>query len=582
MRSRLGVTLIAGLVLAGVGGTAWAQGGGGGTDIGLSEREWPLISLNVNQIHQLGAHGANVVVAVVDSGVNPNQPDLAGSLVPGADFSKNQPLDSPGSDTNDIDTQDGHGTGMSSIIAAHGHVEDGTDGQPTAGVIGLADEAKIMPVRVGTGIGESDMDSNIANGIRWATLHGARVINLSLAGPGTSFAEEQAIQQAIDDNVVVVAAAGNDGQKGDPLENPADVPGVVAVSGVDSSGNFWPDSEHADYVAIAAPSKAIVAAGYGASYIIADGTSGGTAYVSAEAALIIGLHPNWTAGQVIRVMLSTATPGPGQKAGTRTEYFGYGIMNPVKALQAAAPSQTSDPLLAAPTDQPMSAPPTQDAGSGGLPDPDTPVNASGSAGNSSSTGLVVGGAAGVAAVLAVIAGLIAASSARRRRLAAAGAADYGTPYGVGVGYPGNLDSYRYQGPYRGPYQNHYQSPFDAHPPEPLAAQEPGAGYGPPSPGAAQPQPQAPSPAPNPPPVPGYQYPNQGANPWQNQVPQPSAGYPGAGQPDLQQGNQPPAGPPPWPAAPPNTVPPNTVPPNPGPPQGNEPPPGPRLYPPGRS
>jgi subtilisin family serine protease len=455
---RRGLAVLAGLVLAGTANTAWAQGGGSDTDV--PGAEWPLQTFGVSQIRALpGGHGTGVVVAVVDSGVDAGQPDLAGALVPGADFSGGQPLNAPGSDTSDLDTSEAHGTAMATIIAGRGHRDNGQ----LAGMIGLADQAKIMPVRVGNG--SSDQDSAIANGIIWAAQHHANVINLSIGFTEMGSVVQQAITEAESDNVVVVAGVGNSGNSGDPTEYPAGFPGVVAVSGVEQSGGFWPDSESGSYVALAGPAQGVVTAGPG-DYVKADGTSDATAYVSAEAALVIAAHPGWTAGQVIRAMISTATPGPGQSAGTRSDQYGYGIMNPYGALKAPTPSQTTNPLLASATTQPVTNPPasgpTQNTAVSGGSQPTAPPAATSGSSSSSNTGVIIGGVAGGVVLLAIIITVIAVNSSRRRRaVMPTGPGGFGPPPGMGPGMP-------YQSPNPPPPAGGYPGgpfPTDGQPPQ---------------------------------------------------------------------------------------------------------------------
>ncbi|HEV7862996.1 MAG TPA: S8 family serine peptidase, partial [Acidimicrobiia bacterium] len=138
----------------------------------------------------------SMVLAIVDSGVQLNHPDLASRLVPGYDFVNNDP--SPDDDF-------GHGTMVAGIAAAITN-----NGQ---GVAGGMWRGKIMPVKVLDNHGSAN-DDDIAAGITFAVDHGASVINLSLGGPGASTTLQTAVDYATSHNVVVVAAAGNDGTKG--------------------------------------------------------------------------------------------------------------------------------------------------------------------------------------------------------------------------------------------------------------------------------------------------------------------------------------------------------------------------------
>ncbi|HEY0399920.1 MAG TPA: S8 family serine peptidase, partial [Acidimicrobiia bacterium] len=161
----------------------------------------------------------SMILAIVDSGVQLNHPDLAGRLVPGYDFVNNDT--SPDDDF-------GHGTMVAGIAAAITN-----NGQ---GVAGGTWRGRIMPVKVLDSSGSAN-DEDIASGITWAVDHGASVINLSLGGPGASTTLQTAVDYATRHNVVVVAAAGNDGTKGVTAATtphyPAACDGVISVGATD-------------------------------------------------------------------------------------------------------------------------------------------------------------------------------------------------------------------------------------------------------------------------------------------------------------------------------------------------------------
>jgi thermitase len=205
-----------------------------------------------------------VVVAVIDSGVDPNQPDLQGALVPGADFA-----DSSGSTAD----QYGHGTMVAGVIAARGD-----NGQ---GVAGVCWTCLIMPIKVLDANG-SGTATGIAAGIRWAADHGANVINMSvvLSGPDADVAA--AISYAHAKGVLVVAAAGNSGS-GDATY-PAAYPFVVSVAATDDADQLYPWSTHGSWVTLAAPGCTVTTT-LGGGFGSFCGTSAAAPVVAGLAAL---------------------------------------------------------------------------------------------------------------------------------------------------------------------------------------------------------------------------------------------------------------------------------------------------------
>lgn len=288
----------------------------------VRDRQWHLSSLGITAAQRTSA-GAGSVVAVVDTGVDRHS-DLVSNLLAGADFS------APDGGTGQID-QDGHGTAMASLIAGHGH-------GPNDGALGIAPRAKVLPVRVAASDG-LDRDE-LAEGIEWAADHGSQVINLSV-DTADSPALKRAIQHAMDRDVVVVAAVGLPGGLG-KIPPPARYPGVVAVSGVDQAGNLTA-SQLGPEVAVAAPAKDIVHATKDGGYSIGTGTSDATAIVSGVVALIRARYPDMDAANVINRLISTADDKgpPGRDTG-----YGFGVVNPVRALTADVPPVATNPLLA--------------------------------------------------------------------------------------------------------------------------------------------------------------------------------------------------------------------------------------------
>ncbi|MFD8480919.1 S8 family serine peptidase [Kitasatospora sp. NPDC059673] len=426
-----------------------------------AEKVWPI------------SRGEGVIVAVIDSGVDADHPDLTGQVLPG--------LDLTGAGTDARNDTDGHGTGMASNIAAHGHGDN-------EGAMGLAPKAKILPIKIDWTSGAKDSSAaDIAKAIRFAVDNNAKVINMSFGGgASTGDGYKEAINYAIQKDVVLVASSGN--TAGIPVENPGCFPGVVAVSGVAESGDMWEKSTTGPQVTVAAPAVNIYHANQKKGYSAGDGTSDAAAYVSGIAALVRSKYPNLSAGQVInRIIKSTAKPDG--KGSFPNDQYGYGIASPGGAL-AANPQVDNgpkeNPLLKRATcsDQPAS---TTSASPGtGASDPaQAPPAGNGatspqaSSDSKSSNGMLIAVGGGVLALVVIV---VIVLLVRRSK-----GGNGGGPGGsAGPGGPGGGPGYGY-------------------PP-----QQPG-GYGQPQPGQGYP-PQPPYPqqqAPYPP-----QQPPAGGNPYQ--------------------------------------------------------------------
>lgn len=409
-----------------------------------SSQQWALDYLKASQDWQI-SKGSNVTVAVLDSGVS-SIPDLRNQVVSGADFSNG--TTSSGDGKTDTDN-DGHGTGMASVIAGNG-----------VNVSGLAPATKILPVRVASGTGDF-LPSNIAAGIHYAIRQHAGVINLSIGNPQDLGPDvSSAIGQAVAANIVVVAASGNQDNGSTDVQYPAAYPGVIAVGAVDQSGQIWSQSSYGPRVTLTAPGVQIYRDNNFGQQGTSSGTSEATAYVSATAALIRSAHPDWSAGQVIRDLISTADPGSGQTAGQHSDQYGYGIVDPLKALQASAPSDKSNPLLGSPTSATPGAGASAGAGAGSTA---TPVAA---APASSHTGLIIAIIVGVVVIVALILLIVVRSRGGR--------GGPKPPAGPGPG-PG-----QYGGGYQQtPYPNQQQSPpYPQHPQQNPYGQQPQSPQGP--------------------------------------------------------------------------------------------------------
>ncbi|MCW2943982.1 MAG: peptidase and in kexin sedolisin [Actinoallomurus sp.] len=297
-------------------------------------QQWTLGALHIPRAWKY-SRGNGVTVAVLDTGVDGHQPDLAGRVIDGPDFTGH--TRKPG------DRYWGrHGTSMASIIAGHGHGPGGT-----AGVMGVAPDAKILSIRVTwelTDPARSDhtqVDHSrdaIAEGIRYAADHGAQVISMSLGG-GKQFydgnaLEEAAIKYALGKGLVLVASAGNDGGGANRRNYPAAYPGVIAVGAVDRAFRPAKFTNRHTYVSVAAPGVEIVSADVaGHGYILGTGTSSSAAFVAGMSALVKARYPNLTPPEVKQALEEGATHRPPDGRSTK---IGTGVADALGALRAAA------------------------------------------------------------------------------------------------------------------------------------------------------------------------------------------------------------------------------------------------------
>ena len=198
----------------------------------IRDAEWHLGFLNVAEAHTY-SQGEGVVVGVVDTGVDAGHPDLAGSVLPGKDFS--------GTDGDARQDIDGHGTAMAGLIAAHGRT------------LGVAPRAKILPIRSST----NSLGAGSANeALEWAIDSGVRVLCLAFIQediPQT----KRAIERAVANDIVVVAGVGNEPRL-PGFDYPAAYPGVVGAAGVDKNGTHATISVASASAMLAAPAEKIV------------------------------------------------------------------------------------------------------------------------------------------------------------------------------------------------------------------------------------------------------------------------------------------------------------------------------------
>lgn len=277
--------------------------------------------------------GAGVTIAVIDTGVDGSVGELRGVVVGGTDVS--------GQGSADGQTPVGsegrqHGTMVASLAAGRGTA-------PGAGVIGSAPEASLLSISIAFGDGV-DSDTEIADAVRWATDHGADVINMSLTRNTLDWPEswDDAFLYAMDHDVVIVAAAGNRGSGTTEVGAPATMPGVLTVAGVDANGTAsWDASAQGISIGVAAPSESLVGVVPGGAHVIWSGTSGATPIVAGIVALVRAAHPELDADNVIQRVVATARDaGP---PGADFSY-GYGLVDASAAVSAQVATVSENPM----------------------------------------------------------------------------------------------------------------------------------------------------------------------------------------------------------------------------------------------
>ncbi len=262
----------------------------------LYGQQWALPRIGWPQVREGGAPSGASVVAILDTGVDANQSDLAGQIIDGTSFVDGS---APGSDAN------GHGTWMAGIVAAT------TDNGAGIAGVGLG-SVRVMPVTV-IGPDGTGRDGDIINGIVWAVDQGADVILMAFSSRGYSAALQSAVDYAWQHDVVLVAAVGNDASAG--ATYPAGDAGVMGVSATDVGDQLWPSSNTGPDVFLAAPGADILTTARNGGYETISGTSAAAAYVAGAAALLRADEEGLSNGVIVG-RLARAAAAVGSQAET--------------------------------------------------------------------------------------------------------------------------------------------------------------------------------------------------------------------------------------------------------------------------
>jgi hypothetical protein len=301
-----------------------AQGGAETTaarsGAGTADQQYVVNKLRLAEVHKI-ATGKDVMVAVIDSRIDDAHPELSKGIA--------EQFDGVGQP----DKPHTHGTGMAGAIVAQDRL------------MGVAPGARALAVHAfSTGTQQSPQATtqSIVAGLEWALSKGARIINMSFAGPYDPILA-LALKKASEKGAILIAAVGNAGPKSPPLYPAAD-PHVIGVTAIDENDKLYKGSNVGKQVAVAAPGVDVMVPAPAGAYQLTTGTSVAAAHVSGVAALLLERHPQADAPLILEVLTASAT-----RLGTnkRDDKVGWGLIDPLAAL-SELDARLADVTVAAP------------------------------------------------------------------------------------------------------------------------------------------------------------------------------------------------------------------------------------------
>jgi len=277
--------------------------------------QWGLKATNIEPLWTYSTGQPNVYVCIIDTGLTRNHPDLKSSrFLAGIDYNNYGDV---------LSDTDGHGTFVAGIIGADTH-------NSTIGIAGIAYNSFIVPFRIPQDTDGYFDSSKIIEAVYDAADIGCDVINMSLGGPTSNSTFNSAIQYAINKGSIIVAAAGNEAQEGNPISYPASYDNVISVGSVDKLLSHSYFSNYNNYIDVVAPGESILSTNINGSYTYGSGTSYSAPFVSGIAALIKAIKPDLLPNEFNNI-LSTSSTDLGVLG--YDVYYGNGLINAEKILE---------------------------------------------------------------------------------------------------------------------------------------------------------------------------------------------------------------------------------------------------------
>jgi uncharacterized repeat protein (TIGR02543 family) len=287
--------------------------------------QYALDMMNIPEAWTLTEGSPDVLIAIIDTGIDTDHQEFVGRISQLSYNSRTKVTSS--TSLSHIEDDNGHGTHVAGVIGANKN--------NNVGIAGIVQQSQLLIIKANnendpsTEEDESEnfMDASIAEGIHYARLHGADIINLSLGTSSINALTRDAIEAAVSAGILVVGASGNDGDS--DRYYPASYPGVISVGSVDASAIHSTFSNYNDALDIVAPGEAIVTSGLNNAYFSVSGTSLAAPQVAGVLGLLIAAYPTFSSTQITDLLINSATD---RGILGYDIYYGYGLVNAAEAL----------------------------------------------------------------------------------------------------------------------------------------------------------------------------------------------------------------------------------------------------------